>query len=84
MWSIDLSPLPWEAPLTPQATMALGQKRSTQVFRGTFGEKAAETRESVAQDKGGRESDARGWEGRRGSIRYSITLGALGMRVKRY
>jgi len=51
-----------EAPLLPQATMALGQRASAEVFRGTFGAKAAETRESVAQKR------ERTWRARDGTV----------------
>jgi hypothetical protein len=40
-----------EAPLPAQAIKVLEYRASTEVFRGTCGAKAAETRESVAQKR---------------------------------
>jgi hypothetical protein len=43
-----------EAPLPPQVIKVLGQRASTEVFRGTFGAKAAETRR-IGRARQGRE-----------------------------
>lgn len=54
MWSRDLSSTPvWRTPLPSHAIKPLGQRVSTEVFPETCGAKAAETRESVAQEREG-------------------------------